>query len=124
MLIAYQNKTVLKKLPQLLAPMGTASFCDEERRAKDIVDSGFPAPDEKCGRIRELEGLRARVRAFKRNAVMKQDFYNCAKKGTENSVPFRYQLFTFKNFVEMPGIQVLLLRCSALRFHQLLFWQI
>ncbi|KQT16900.1 hypothetical protein ASG31_11040 [Chryseobacterium sp. Leaf404] len=29
-----------------IALMGTASFCDEVRRAKDIVDSRFPAPQD------------------------------------------------------------------------------
>jgi len=32
-------------MTRTIALIATASFCDEERRAKDIVESRFPAPD-------------------------------------------------------------------------------
>ncbi len=37
-----------------LAPMETASFCDEERRAKDIVDSGNQLLKKQTKKLKHL----------------------------------------------------------------------
>ncbi len=56
-----------KKAKSLLAPMETASFCDEERKAKDIVDSGFPAPENIGNKQWVMSNVKQAVNMYKKN---------------------------------------------------------